>query len=239
MMNSVDILIDGLREFGIEINAQEIEKFKKYKSLLKEWNEKINITAIKDDNEIDIKHFLDSLTIITTDYIKDKHNIIDVGTGGGFPGLPLKIMNNNVNLVLLDSLNKRINFLNEVIKNLKLQNVKALHGRAEDYGKNPTYREKFDIATARAVAPLNILCEYCLPFVKVGGYFIAMKGPEVNDEIESSKKAMEILGGTIEDKYDIKLPFTDITHSLVIIKKITNTPTKYPRKAGKPTKKPL
>jgi 16S rRNA (guanine527-N7)-methyltransferase len=238
-MINVDTLIEGLGELGILVEPERIEKFKTYKELLKEWNEKINITAITDDIEIDIKHFLDSLTILKTGYIKEGQKIIDVGTGGGFPGLPLKIVENSIDLILLDSLNKRINFLNEVINTIGLENVKTIHGRAEDYGKNEEYREQFDIAVSRAVASLNVLSEYCLPFVKVGGYFIAMKGPEINEEIENGKNAVKILGGVIEDRYDIELPFTNIKHTILIIKKISNTPTKYPRKAGKPTKKPL
>lgn len=234
-----DILYEGIKELELEIDPEKLELFRVYKELLKDWNKKINITAITDDDQIDIKHFLDSITILKTGYIKDNMNIIDVGTGGGFPGLPIKIFNKTTNLVLLDSLNKRIKFLKEVVKETRLKNVKAIHGRAEEYGKNKEYREQFDISVSRAVAPLNVLLEYCLPFVKVGGYFIAMKGPEINNEIEDSQKALKELGGNIEERFDIKLPFTDITHILLVIKKISETPTKYPRKSGKPKKKPL
>lgn len=238
-MTNVDTLIEGLTELDIKVEDGIIDRFREYKKLLKEWNEKINITAIKEDKEIDIKHFLDSVTVLKTGYIKDGQRIIDIGTGGGFPGIPLKIINNNLEVVLLDSLNKRIKFLNQVINTLGLDGITAIHGRAEDFGKNPDYREKFDVVVSRAVASLNILSEYCLPFVKVGGYFIAMKGPEINNEIEDSGSALKTLGGVIEERFDIKLPYSDITHILLVIKKISDTPTKYPRKSGKPKKNPL
>ena len=210
-----------------------------YKELLVEWNQKINITSIEDEEEIDIKHFLDSLTPLKTGLIKKGVKVIDIGTGGGFPGLPLKIVVDSMNLVLLDSLMKRINFLDEVINNLKLDNAITIHGRAEDYGQDKLYREKFDIAISRAVASLDTLCEYSLPFVKVGGYFIAMKGKNVEEELEESKKAVSLLGGELVDKLLVEIPKSDIVHSLIIFKKISETPTKYPRQAGKPKKKPL
>lgn len=238
-MSNIEIFRNGLKEFEIDYNDETIEKFKVYKELLKEWNEKINLTAITDDNEIDIKHFLDSITVLKTGYIKSGQKIIDVGTGGGFPGIPIKIMEEGTEVVLLDSLNKRINFLNEVINNLNLKNIKAIHGRAEDFGLNSEYREKFDVVVSRAVASLNILSEYCLPFVKVGGHFIALKGPEIKNEIEESKKALKVLGAEIVDKIDITLPSSDITHILLVMKKVQKTPTKYPRKAGMPRKNPL
>lgn len=238
-MSNIETFRNGLEEFEIDYNDETIEKFKVYKELLKEWNEKINITAITDDNEIDIKHFLDSITVLKTGYIKSGQKIIDVGTGGGFPGIPIKIMEEGTEVVLLDSLNKRINFLNEVINNLGLKNIKAIHGRAEDFGLNSEYREKFDVVVSRAVASLNILSEYCLPFVKVGGYFIALKGPEIKNEMEESKKALKVLGAKIVDKIDMTLPSSDITHILLVIKKVQKTPTKYPRKAGMPKKNPL
>ncbi len=219
-MINVDTLIEGVDKLNLVINDEEIKKFIMYKKLLKEWNEKINITAITDDEEIDIKHFLDSLTPLSTELFDNKVKIVDVGTGGGFPGIPLKILRNDIELLLLDSLNKRINFLKDVIGKLSLKDVEALHGRAEDFGKDPLYREKFDIATSRAVASLNVLSEYCLPFVKVGGYFIAMKGTEVDQEIDEANRAIKILGGSIEKKELITLPNSDIEHSLIIIKKI-------------------
>lgn len=239
-MSNIEGLIEGSRELGISLETEELDKFFKYKELLKEWNKKINLTAIEDDRDIDIKHFLDSLTLLKTDYIKNGSRVIDIGTGGGFPGIPLKIVKkDDVDLVLMDSLQKRIKFLDLVINELKLSNIQAVHGRAEDFGRDIKYREKFDIAVSRAVASLNILSEYCLPFVKVGGYFIAMKGPDVDIELKESENAIKLLGGKILDKIKIKLPLSDITHTLIVIEKIKKTPTKYPRKAGKPKKKPL
>ena len=238
-MTNVNTLIDGLSNFNITLTEDQVNKFVIYKSLLKEWNQKINITSIEDDEEIDIKHFLDSLTPINTGLFKEKVKVIDIGTGGGFPGMPLKIYKEDIEVVLLDSLNKRINYLNEVIKSLNLTDISAVHGRAEDFGQNKNYREKFDIAVSRAVASLNILSEYCLPFVKVGGYFISMKGQDVEEEIKESSKAISVLGGRVEKKVDVTIPNSDIIHSLIIIKKIKETPTKYPRNAGKPKKNPL
>ncbi|MTI66320.1 MAG: 16S rRNA (guanine(527)-N(7))-methyltransferase RsmG [Firmicutes bacterium] len=238
-MSNIDTLISGIKEINIDVNNSKLEKFKTYKQLLKEWNKKINITAIKDDDEIDLKHFLDSLTIFKTDLIKDNKKIIDIGTGGGFPGVPIKIINDSTEVLLLDSLKKRIKYLDTVIEELKLDNINTVHGRAEEYAKKPEHREKYDIAVSRAVASLNILSEYCLPFVKVGGYFIAMKGPDLKDEINEAKKALETLGGEVDKNIKVKLPNSDITHNLLIIKKITKTPTKYPRKPGKPKKRPL
>ncbi|HLR34644.1 MAG TPA: 16S rRNA (guanine(527)-N(7))-methyltransferase RsmG [Tissierellales bacterium] len=238
-MYNVDTLIEGVDELNLSISNDEIEKFIIYKKLLKEWNEKINITAITRDEEIDIKHFLDSLTPLSTKLFDDSIKIIDVGTGGGFPGIPLKILENDIKLVLLDSLNKRIKFLNEVINQLNLKDVKTFHGRAEDFGKDPVYREKFDISISRAVASLNILSEYCLPFVKIGGYFIAMKGSSIDEEVDEAVNAIETLGGRIEEKQFITLPNSNIEHSLIIIKKIKPTPKKYPRMAGSPKRMPL
>jgi len=189
--------------------------------------------------EIDIKHFIDSITPIKTNLIDDGMRIIDIGTGGGFPGIPLKIMKKDLEVVLLDSTMKRISFLNEVIKSLGLSNITAIHGRAEDLGRDNNYREKFDIAISRAVASLNTLSEYCLPYVKVGGYFIAMKGSDIEEEIKEAKNGIKTLGGEIKDVKTFKLPLSDINHSLIIIEKIKETPTKYPRGGGKPKKKPL
>ncbi len=238
-MTSINTLVNGLDILKVNMEHEDIEKFRTYKELLLEWNNKINLTAITDEEEVDIKHFLDSLTVLNTGYIKNGDRIIDVGTGGGFPGLPLKIVNNSCEVVLLDSLNKRIKFLNEVIDKLGLKNINSIHGRAEDFGRNEEYREKFDIVVSRAVASLNILSEFCLPFAKVGGHFIAMKGPEIKEEIKGAERAIKLLGGSIEDQMDMKLPFSDIVHTLIVIKKIKTTSTKYPRNPGKPKKSPL
>lgn len=238
-MSKIDLFLKGAEEFGVELNPKDIERFSEYKDLLKEWNQKINITAITDDDEIDIKHFLDSISILKDGIITGDEKIIDVGTGGGFPGIPIKIIKPDTEVVLLDGLNKRLVFLNEVIDRLGLQNISTVHGRAEELGRKREYRETFDIAVSRAVASLNTLSEYCLPFVKVGGYFIAMKGPDVDEEILQSQKAIEKLGGEIERRIDITLPFSDITHNLLLIKKIKQTPSVYPRGGGNPKKKPL
>lgn len=238
-MIDIDTLEEGSDDLGISLGQKQKQKFIRYKELLLEWNKKINITAITEDKEVDIKHFLDSLTAFNSDKLKGNKKIIDVGTGGGFPGIPLKIINDDLDITLLDSLNKRISFLKEVIDSLGLQNIDAIHGRAEELSRKDDYREKYDICISRAVASLDTLSEYCLPFVKKGGYFISMKGPEVEKEINLSKNAINILGGKLEDKKIITIPKSDISHSLIIIKKIRQTPTKYPRGGGKPKKKPL
>lgn len=231
------LLIDGANEFNISLDDERTDKFFKYKNMLKEWNEKINLTAIEDDRDIIIKHFVDSLSIIPL--IKgDKIKLIDVGTGAGFPGIPVKIARESIEVTLLDSLDKRVKFLNEVIKENSLTGIKALHGRAEEKGVLPEFREKYDVCTARAVASLPVLIEYCLPFVKVGGCFIAMKG-SITEEIDNSKKALDIIGGKIEEVKEFSLPFSDSKRNVIVIRKFRQTPTKYPRKAGKPSKEPL
>ena len=224
------------KQIEIELTKEQIEKYYNYMNLLLEWNEKINLTAIIEPREIILKHFVDSLTIAK--YIKDDEKLIDVGTGAGFPGIPLSIVKENTDIVLLDSLNKRINFLEEVKENLKLENITTIHGRAEEFGKNKNEREKYDIATSRAVAPLNILLEYLLPLVKVGGRAICMKGSNI-EEVENAKNALEILGGKIEKTEEITLPNSDIKRNIIIVKKIKNTPSKYPRKPGTPSKEPI
>lgn len=220
---------------NIELKDNQIEKFYNYMNLLLEWNEKINLTAITEPKEVILKHFVDSATIIK--YIENDMQIVDVGTGAGFPGIPLNIINNKANYLLVDSLNKRVNFLNEVINNLELKNINTVHSRIEDFGKDN--KECFDIATSRAVASLNVLLEYLLPLVKVGGICICMKGSNTKEEIENSKKALEILGGSIEKIEDITLPNSDIRRNIIIVRKVKNTPNKYPRKAGIPSKEPL
>lgn len=238
-MESKDILRQGLKEIGLDADDKMINKFLKFKDLLIEWNRKMNLTGITEENQIMIKHFLDSLTCLTTGVIGNDMKIIDVGTGAGFPGIPLKVYHDNLDITLLDSLKKRVRYLEVVCQELGLGGVSVLHGRAEDYGNKEGYRERYDLAVARAVAELSVLCEYCLPFVKVNGYFIAQKGPRAYEEVSKSKKAVDVLGGKIIDTIEVKLPFTDIEHTLVIIKKIRLTPKKYPRKAGTPSKKPL
>ena len=220
-----------------ELAYEKQQQFEDYMKLLLEWNEKINLTAITEEDDIILKHFVDSLTILK--YIKDGEKIVDVGTGAGFPGLPVKIAREDIEVTLVDSLNKRILFLQDVIEKLKLQNIKTLHFRAEEFGQNKKYRESFDIATSRAVANLSTLVEYLLPLVKVGGICICMKGSEIAEELENSKKAINVLGGEIELVEEFALPESDIKRNIVIIKKINSTPRKYPRKAGTPSKEPI
>lgn len=232
-----ELLINGAKEFSINLNGVQVDQILKYKDLLKEWNEKINLTAIEEDRDVIIKHYIDSLSILPLMENK-QFSLIDIGTGAGFPGIPVKIAYRNISVTLLDSLDKRIKFLDEVIKALNLSGIRAVHGRAEDFGANAGFREKFDISVARAVANLPVLLEYCLPFVKPGGIFIAMKGSST-DEIAASKKALELLGGEIEVVKEITLPFSDIKRNIITVRKLRQTPTKYPRKAGKPSKDPL
>lgn len=223
-------------ELNISLTEKQISDFFKYKDLMIETNKFLNLTAITEEKEIILKHFIDSLTI--NKYISEGASIIDVGTGAGFPGIPIKIVREDVKVTLLDSLNKRVNFLNQVIKELELVAINAVHGRAEDFGKNNEYREKFDFVTARAVANLATLSELCLPFIKVGGKFICMKGNTI-DELEEADKAIKILGGKIISKETFTLPESDIERNIIIIEKIAHTPKQYPRKAGTPTKTPI
>ena len=224
-------------KLDIELNEEQLEKLYMYMDILLEWNQKMNLTAITDKKEIILKHFVDSLTI--NKYIDKNKSIIDVGTGAGFPGIPIKIIRDDVEVVLVDSLNKRINFLNEVINKLELKNIKAIHARAEEIGKTEEYREKFDISTSRAVANLSTLSEYLIPLVKINGKCICMKGPDINEEIEQSKVAIKTLGGKIEDIKSFRLPNSDFSRNIVIVKKISKTDKKYPRKAGTPSKEPI
>ncbi|SHJ27360.1 16S rRNA (guanine(527)-N(7))-methyltransferase RsmG [Lutispora thermophila] len=238
-MNNVDMLRNGFKELDIDINEEKLSRLLEFKDILLEWNEKINLTSITDEEEIFIKHFMDSATCLSTGLIKSGDKIIDIGTGAGFPGLVLKILKEDVNMTLLDSLNKRIIYLKEATDKLALDKVELIHGRAEEYGAKKGYREEFDIAVSRAVAPLNVLLEYCMPFVKLGGYFICQKGPSYQEELQDGRKAMEILGGELDKVEEHLLPFSDIRHYIIIIKKVRNTPTKYPRKPGKPSSNPL
>ncbi len=228
-------LIEKANSIGIEISQKQAEQFYKYMELLLEWNEKMNLTAITDPEGVILKHFIDSLTIIS--YLKEADTVLDIGTGAGFPGIPLKILEENKKFTLLDSLNKRIIFLQTVINELELKNIQAIHGRAEEFVSKE--REAYDIVTSRAVARLNVLLEYMLPFVKVSGRCICMKSFEIEEELKEAKKAIEILGGEIEKIDEITLPNTDIKRKIVVIKKVKNTLSKYPRKAGTPAKEPI
>lgn len=232
-----DLLELDMKDLGISLEQGQIEKFYEYMNLLKEWNNKINLTAIADDEGIIKKHFIDSATI--NSLIKQESKVIDVGTGAGFPGIPLKIIKETREITLLDSLNKRLIFLNEVISKLNLKNVKVVHARAEDAGVNEQFREVYDIAVSRAVAPLNILVEYLLPFVKIGGKVICMKGSSIDEELCISRNAIQLLGGIVETREELVLPNSDIYRSILVIKKIKHTPNKFPRKAGTPAKQPI
>ena len=236
-MNNRELLSKGLKELGIDVNDNMLDNLKVYRDMLAKWNQHMNLTGIVDEKEVYIKHFLDSISAVKNGYIKDGISLIDVGTG--FPGLPLRVCLENMNVTLLDSLNKRINFLQEVSKNIGIDNIKYIHGRAEDFGKLEEYREKYDVATARAVAGLPVLMEFCVPFVKVGGYFVCLKGPNANLELEESKVAMEVLGVEFIEKINVELPGYDLNHNILVFKKVKNTPEKYPRKAGKPSKNPI
>ncbi len=224
-------------KINIMFTEEQIIQFYKYMNLLIEWNKKINLTSIEEPQEIILKHFIDSLTI--NSYIEDNQTLVDVGTGAGFPGIPIKIYRPNVKIVLVDSLNKRINFLNEVIKELNLKDIETVHSRVEDFGKNSKYRESFDIVTARAVSNLAVLSEYLVPLTKIGGNCICMKGNEIEEECNNAKNAIKILGGKISKIDTFKLPESNISRNIIVIQKTNKTPNKYPRKAGIPSKEPL
>ena len=225
------------RKIGIDMTQDNVEQFYEYMNLLLEWNEKINLTAITEPNEIILKHFIDSITI--NKYLKEANTIMDIGTGAGFPGIPLKIINLNKKFTLVDSLNKRINYLKEVCQKLCLNEVECLHARAEEIANNEKYREQYYVVTSRAVARMSTLLEYMLPFVKVGGCCICMKGSNVGEELEEAKKAVEVLGGRIEKIDNFLLPDSDMERNIIVIEKIKKTPSCYPRKAGIPSKQPI
>ncbi|MEA4962704.1 16S rRNA (guanine(527)-N(7))-methyltransferase RsmG [Lutispora sp.] len=238
-MNNVDILVKGLERLGIGVDAEKLEKLIAFKDILLDWNEKINLTSITDEKEVYIKHLIDSATCLKSGMIKAGYKVIDIGTGAGFPGMVIKILKDDISMTLLDSLNKRIIYLEDAAKRLALNQVDIIHGRAEEFGVKQGYRESFDIVLSRAVASLNVLVEYCIPYVKMGGYFLCQKGPSYKEELEEAGKAVEILGGSLERIEEYQLPYSDIIHYILIIKKIKNTPTKYPRKPGKPAASPI
>ena len=231
-----EIMNENAKKINIEFNEKQLEQFFEYMNLLIEWNEKINLTAITEPKEIILKHFVDCATI---NKFIDKNKVLDIGTGAGFPGIPLKIINENLEITLADSLNKRIKFLDIVIETLELNKIETIHARAEELAKNKKYRESYDIVVSRAVAALNVLLEYTTPFIKVGGKVICMKGNNVEEEIKESKNAIKILGTKMLPVEKVILPDTEITRKIITVKKIKNTPAKYPRKAGLPGKEPL
>lgn len=228
-----------LNELGITLTDVQKKQFDKFYELLVEWNKVMNLTGITEYEEVNEKHFVDSLSIVKAVDMEKIVCLIDIGTGAGFPGIPLKIAFPHLKVVLLDSLNKRIHFLNTVISELGLQNISTIHGRAEDFAKKVEYRENFDICVSRAVANLATLSEYCIPYVKKDGMFVPYKSGEIDEELEKSKKAVHVLGGKIEDVVKFQLPGTEIGRSFVKIRKLQNTSKKYPRKAGLPGKEPI
>lgn len=228
-----------LEKIGITLNEQQKQQFDKYYEMLVEWNKVMNLTGITEYDEVNLKHFTDSLTIARKYDMQNVKRVIDIGTGAGFPGIPLKIAFPHLEIVLLDSLNKRIKFLNAVIEELGLENISTIHGRAEDFAKKKEYREQFDLCVSRAVANLSTLSEYCLPFVAVNGSFISYKSGDSEEEIQQAKHAIYLLGGKINNVDKFQLPDTDMGRALVEIKKLKQTPGKYPRKAGLPAKEPL
>ena len=229
----------GLFELGITLSEQQKTQFLQYYELLVEWNSFMNLTAITEFDQVITKHFLDSLSLVKICDVAQAGRILDVGTGAGFPGIPLKIIYPELEVVLLDSLNKRVKFLNEVIERLGLTGITAIHGRAEDIAKQKEYRGSFDLVVSRAVANLSSLSEYCLPFVKTGGLFVPYKSGSVDLELSEAEKAIKVLGGEYRDTVRFTLPDTDIDRTLVVIGKVKETPKKYPRKAGTPSKEPI
>ncbi len=228
----MDLLKNEASKLGLSLSDDKLNRFKIYLDYLLEYNSHTNLTAIKSHEDVLIKHFLDSIIISRFLNIKENSKVIDIGTGAGFPGVPLKIYNPGINLTLLDSLNKRIKFLESLVLKLGIE-AECIHSRAEELSHNPEYREKFDFAVSRAVAPLNILAEYCLPYVKVGGCFAALKGPEVDDEINSAQSAFSFLGGVFEAKFSFDLPLEKGKRTIIVVRKKNETAKKYPRKNSK------
>jgi len=237
-----NILIDGCQKMGININNEQIRKFSRYLELLVQWNQKINLTSLKTSQEIIIKHFLDSISCVKAinNYVnKEEISVIDVGAGAGFPGIPIKIICPSIRLSLLEARKKKSIFLKKVTEEMNFQQAKILNGRAETFGKSADHRERYDVAISRAVAHLNVLSEYCLPLVKVGGLFIAQKGRSYKQETKKSLKTVQVLGGELIGAENVRIPFINQERYLLVIKKIKDTPSKYPRKEGLPQKRPL
>lgn len=236
---NIDQFQASLQEKGITLTDRQLDQFEKYYETLVEWNEKMNLTAITDKEDVYLKHFYDSITAsFYFDFTKPFH-LCDVGAGAGFPSIPLKIAFPQIEVTIVDSLNKRISFLTHLANVLELENVHFVHDRAETFGVNKEYRENFDVVTARAVARMSVLSEFCLPLVKVGGNFIAMKAASAKEELEVGQKAITTLGGKLDKMFTFTLPFEESERSILIIKKEKQTPKKYPRKPGTPSKAPI
>ena len=236
---NTSILVDGCNSLGLSLTKTQIRQYVLYYRMLYEKNRVMNLTTVTEWSEVQTKHYLDSLLISRVTDLTGKLNVLDMGTGAGFPGIPLKIAFPDLNMVLADSLNKRIRFLEEVIAELGLTGIRAVHGRAEDLGRQPEYREEFDLVVSRAVAPLSSLSEYCIPFVKMHGVFISYKSSEIEEEVKNAEKAIRILGGGKPSTTALSLPCTDMNRSFVVVRKEKSTPGKYPRKAGTPKRDPL
>lgn len=227
------LFTDGIEALSGNVSEAQLVQFEKYSRMLVEWNEKMNLTAVTDPDGIAVKHFLDSILPLYHINFDNISSIADIGTGAGFPGIPLKIMMPDKNVTLIDSLNKRINFLKAVCEETGLNGVECIHGRAEEMGKNKDYREKYDAVVSRAVANMTVLCEYCLPFVKVGGMFVALKAENADEELELAKPMIGTLGGKVEEVIEAPLPMSDITRKLIVVRKVKGTPPKFPRRADK------
>ncbi len=239
MNHGKDLLIQGITELKMNISEKQTHQFINYYEMLIEKNKVMNLTAITDQDDVMVKHFIDSLLIVKSVDLMKISSVIDVGTGAGFPGIPIKIMFPHLKIILLDSLNKRLNFLNDVIAKLKFSDIETIHGRAEDFGHKKEYREKFDMCVSRAVANLSTLSEYCIPFIKTGGMFVSYKSSISSEEIAKSDRAINILGGKIISQKTYDLPCSDMERTMVVIEKNFQTPKKYPRKAGIPSKEPI
>lgn len=239
MNNKEQRLIENMKMISVELTNKQVSQFIKFYEMLVEWNKVMNLTGITEYDEVVMKHFVDSLSIVKVNGFDNVTSIIDVGTGAGFPGIPLKIVFPEIKITLLDSLNKRIKFLNAVIDELELENIETIHGRAEDFSKKEDYREQYDLCVSRAVANLATLSEYCLPYVKEDGYFLPYKSGDIKEEATNSKKAVKILGGSIEDIISFEIPDTDMARTILKIHKTKATPKRFPRKAGLPTKEPI
>ena len=236
---NLDLLKDALPALDLPADEETISRFEKYRSLVLSWNDKVNLTGIKDPIEFEKKHFIDSLLCAKYPAFLNAVKIVDVGTGAGFPGLPLAICFPDKEFVLVDSQQKKLTILSEIIDTLGVKNARTIHGRAEDLANNPKHRERYDLCLSRAVADLSVLSEYCMPFVKVGGYFAAYKTLSAEEEIKRSENAIGLLGGKIREATAVKMPGASLDHQIIWIEKTAATPEKYPRKAGTPEKSPL